>query len=74
MTGDKAKKKYNKGETSGIKYIVVKTEYPADLELEQNVMDFGPDPEQDSDDITPDEKLVPEQVPHEAKPESKEKY
>jgi len=31
-------------------------------------MDFGPDPEQDSDDITPYEKLVPKQVPHDAKP------
>jgi hypothetical protein len=53
MTGDKERKKY-KGETSGIKYVVVKTEYPADLDLEQNAMDLGPDPEQDSDGITPD--------------------
>jgi hypothetical protein len=59
MTRDK-ERKIHKGETSGIKYATMKTEYPADLDLEQNVMDLGPDPEQDSDGITPDTKLVPE--------------
>jgi hypothetical protein len=36
-------------------------------------MDFGPDPEQDSDDITPDAELTPEKVPHDVKPEIKGK-
>jgi hypothetical protein len=58
MAGDKEKNKYNKGEILGIKYVVVKTEYPADLDLKQNVMDFGPDPEKDFDGITLDTELV----------------
>jgi hypothetical protein len=36
-------------------------------------MEFGPDPEQDSDDITPYAELAPEQVPHDVKPEIKGK-
>jgi hypothetical protein len=45
----------------------VKTEYPTNLDLEQNAMDLGPDPEQDSDGITPDTELVPEKVSHDTK-------
>jgi hypothetical protein len=37
------------------------------------VVDTGPDPEQDSDDISPDAELVPEQVPQDIKPEIKGK-
>ena len=73
MTGEKEKKKYNKGETSVIKYDVVKKNYHEDMELQQHIMEFCPNLEQDSGDLNTDAKLVHEQVPHEAKPDIKGK-
>jgi hypothetical protein len=73
MTGDKTRHKCSEGETSGVKYVVVKTEYIVDPEPEQNVVDTGPDPEQDSDDISPDTEQVPEQILQDIKPEIKGK-
>jgi hypothetical protein len=35
-------KKYNKGETSNVRYVAVKTKYLADLESEKNMVDLGP--------------------------------
>jgi hypothetical protein len=31
-------------------------------------MDLGPDPEKESDGMTPKIEIIPEQTPHEAKP------
>jgi len=42
MIGEKEKKKYNKEETSGIKYDAVKKNYPVDMELEHHTMEFCP--------------------------------
>jgi hypothetical protein len=73
MIGDKEKKKCSKGEISGVKYVVVKTKYPADMESEKNVMESGSDPEQDSNYLTPGVELSLEQVPHDVKSEIKGK-
>ena len=62
MTGDKTMQKHSEGETSFVKYVAMKIEYIADLELEQDVVDTCPDPEQDFDDIIPDTEHVPEQI------------
>jgi hypothetical protein len=42
MIGEKEKKKYNKRETSVIKYDVVKKNYHEDMELQQHIMEFCP--------------------------------
>jgi hypothetical protein len=45
MTRDKGKLEFCKGEASGVKLAAVKTEYPIDSSLQQDVRDLGPDPE-----------------------------
>jgi hypothetical protein len=45
MTGDKGKLKLCKGEASGVQLAAVKIEYLADSSLQQDVGDFGPNPE-----------------------------
>jgi hypothetical protein len=67
MTRDKERHKWSQGETSSVNYVVVKTNYPTYMESKQNVMDFGIDPEHDSNDITPDVEMAPKQVPHDVK-------
>jgi hypothetical protein len=51
----------------------VKKEYIVDPESKKNVVDTGPDLDQDSDDISPNTKQVPEQIPQDIKPEIKGK-
>jgi len=45
MTGDKGNLKFSKGETSGVRFATIKTEYPVDSSLQQDVGDFGLDTE-----------------------------
>jgi hypothetical protein len=71
MTGDKEKLKFCKGETSGVQFAAVKIEYPADSSLQQDAGDFGPDPEQYSDGISPNAGLPSRKFPDEIKPEIK---
>jgi hypothetical protein len=61
MTWDKEKLKFCKGETSGVQFAAVKTEYPIDSSLQQDAGDFGPDPKQDSDGISPNAGLPSKQ-------------
>jgi hypothetical protein len=42
-------------------------------ELEQNVKDFGPNPEKDSNDRNPYENIIHEKAPHDVKPDIKGK-
>jgi hypothetical protein len=71
MTWDKEKLKFSKGETSGVQFATIKTEYLADLGLQQNAWDFGPYLEQDSDGISPNTRLPSKQISDDTKPEIK---
>jgi hypothetical protein len=71
MTGDKGKLEFCKGEASGVQLTAVKTEYPANSSLQQDARDFGPDPEQDSDGISPHAEVSPKKHLEDIKPEVK---
>jgi hypothetical protein len=71
MTGDKENWNFCKGEASGVQLAAVKTEYPADSSLQQDAGDFGPDPEQDSDGISPNAGVPSKKHLEDIKPEIK---
>jgi hypothetical protein len=45
MIGEKTRKKRSEGETSGVKFVAMKTKYIVDPKIEQDWVETGPDPE-----------------------------
>jgi hypothetical protein len=71
MTRDKEKLKFCKGETSGVQILVVKTNYPADSNLQQDARDFGPYLKKDSNGISPNAGLPSKNISDDIKLEVK---
>jgi len=61
MTRDKGKLKFYKGGAPGVQLVAIKTDYPADSRLQQAAREFGPNPEQYFDGISPHVEVSPKQ-------------